>query len=220
MKIVHNSVFRAVCAVIIGVLLIKYRDQAVQWLTIAIGILFFLAGVVAAAGYVSDKHAAEKVVVDDGTQPEVKAIKPAFPIVGIGSIILGIILALMPITFINIVLYILAAILILGAISQYVNLASVRKIAHIGLFYWIMPSLILLVSIYTLIYPQKVVATTQLIIGWCILVFGVVECINAIKIAAVKRVVAKRLQAENAEAQSKEAKMADEEVKDSSEPKV
>lgn len=199
MRIVHSSVFRALCAVVIGVLLIKYRDQTVTWLTIAIGILFFLAGVIAVAGYISDKHSAEKVVVSDDTTPEVTAVKPSYPIVGIGSIILGAILAMMPNTFVNLLLYILAVILILGAISQFVNLASASKIAHIGLFYWITPAFVLLVSIYTLIWPQEIVATTQLILGWCILVYGIIECIDAIKIAAVKRALIKQFKAENAE---------------------
>lgn len=41
MKVVHSSLFRAVCAIIIGVLLIQYREQTVTWITIAIGVLFF-----------------------------------------------------------------------------------------------------------------------------------------------------------------------------------
>lgn len=40
MKVVHSSLFRAVCAIIIGVLLIQYREQTVTWITIAIGVLF------------------------------------------------------------------------------------------------------------------------------------------------------------------------------------
>ena len=43
MKVVHSSLFRAVCAIIIGVLLIQYREQTVTWITIAIGVLFFLS---------------------------------------------------------------------------------------------------------------------------------------------------------------------------------
>lgn len=40
MKVIHSSIFRAVCAIIVGVLLIQYREQTVTWITIAIGVLF------------------------------------------------------------------------------------------------------------------------------------------------------------------------------------
>ena len=48
MRIVQSSFFRALCAVIIGALLIKYREQTVTWMTIVIGVMFFLSGVVRA----------------------------------------------------------------------------------------------------------------------------------------------------------------------------
>ena len=50
MRIVQSSFFRALCAVIIGALLIKYREQTVTWMTIVIGVMFFLSGVVSCAG--------------------------------------------------------------------------------------------------------------------------------------------------------------------------
>ena len=46
MKILQTSVFRAVCAVIIGALLVRYRDEMVTWLTISIGVLFALSGII------------------------------------------------------------------------------------------------------------------------------------------------------------------------------
>lgn len=49
MKVIHSSIFRAVCAIIVGVLLIQYREQTVTWITIAIGVLFFLSGVISLA---------------------------------------------------------------------------------------------------------------------------------------------------------------------------
>ena len=46
MKILQSSVFRAICAIAIGILLIKYPDNTVTWITIAIGILFLLSGII------------------------------------------------------------------------------------------------------------------------------------------------------------------------------
>ena len=46
MKVIHSSFFRAICAIIVGALLIQYREQTVTWITIAVGVLFFLSGVI------------------------------------------------------------------------------------------------------------------------------------------------------------------------------
>lgn len=40
MQIIQSSLARALSAIIMGVLLIKYREETVTWLTIVIGILF------------------------------------------------------------------------------------------------------------------------------------------------------------------------------------
>lgn len=58
MKIIQSSVFRSICAIVIGVLLIKYRDQAVTGMTIAIGILFFISGLISRIAYFSAKKKA------------------------------------------------------------------------------------------------------------------------------------------------------------------
>ncbi len=114
MKVLQSSFFRAVCAVIVGVLLIKYSDDTVRWITILIGVLFFLSGVISCAAYFGAKRHADDVQVFDANGNQVAGSRPVFPIVGLGSVILGIILALMPSTFVTGLMYIFAAILILG----------------------------------------------------------------------------------------------------------
>ena len=130
MKVVHSSLFRAVCAIIIGVLLIQYREQTVTWITIAIGVLFFLSGAISLISYFSAKRTAEKMqgqMLSDANGKQIIGIKPNFPIVGLGSLILGMILALMPNVFIAWLMFILSAILILGAITQMANLVTAAK---------------------------------------------------------------------------------------------
>lgn len=190
MKILQSSIFRAIISIIVGVLLIKYRDETVTWITIAIGVLFFLSGVISLATFYGAKKHYEKlsnVTVTDAEGNMITGEKPNFPIVGLGSLILGVILALMPNTFVTGLMYILAAILILGAINQFVNLATATKFAHVGFFFWIMPSLILLVGLIAVIHPSTIASAPLFVIGWCMLLYGVVECINALKIHACKK---------------------------------
>lgn len=184
MKTTRSALVRALCSIIIGVLLIKYRDQAVTWMTIAIGVLFLISGVISCASYFASRRS-EPVVSDD---PSVKPMPSApFPIVGIGSLVLGIILAGMPTTFVSWLMYILAAILILGAVGQFVALASTMRIARVGVFFWIMPTLIFLVGLVALVKPSWMASAPLLVLGWCMVVYGLSETINAIQTRRLRR---------------------------------
>lgn len=182
MKILQSSFFRAICAIIIGILLIQYREQTLTWITIAIGILFFISGILSIAEYVSTKKLSDKPEVFDS---EGKLIsggpKPHFPILGVASLLLGVILALMTNMFITSLTYIISGVLIIGAISQFIFLANTSKYASVGFYYWIMPSVILIVGIIAIVYPTAIATAPLFVIGWCMLLYGVVECINALK---------------------------------------
>lgn len=185
MKVLRSAIFRALCAIIVGVLLIQYREQTVTWITIAIGVLFFLSGIISLATYYAAKRhfdGLNNITVTDAEGNVLTGERPTFPIVGVGSVILGIILALMPSTFITWLMYILSAILILGAVNMFVALAAAMKFARIGIVWWIVPSILLIVSIYLMFQPMEAAGTPLYIIGWCMMVYGVVECVNALKI--------------------------------------
>ena len=190
MKVVHSSLFRALCAIVVGVLLIQYREQTVTWITIAIGVLFFLSGVISLASYYSAKRNYEKMqgmLIHDANGQQISGMRPNFPLVGVGSLILGAILALMPNVFIAWLMFILSVILIMGALTQLANLASAAKMGRVGIVYWLFPCAILLLGILAIIKPSAIASAPLLIIGWAMLVYGVVECINAFKISNNRR---------------------------------
>ncbi|WP_434501565.1 HdeD family acid-resistance protein [Prevotella sp.] len=182
MKIFQSSFFRAICAIIIGILLIQYREQTLTWITIAIGILFFISGILSIAEYVSTKKLSDKPEVYDSEGKLVSGgPKPHFPILGVASLLLGVILALMTNMFITSLTYIISGVLIIGAIGQFIFLANTSKYASVGFYYWIMPSVILIVGIIAIVYPTAIATAPLFVIGWCMLLYGVVECINALK---------------------------------------
>ena len=78
-------------------------------------------------------------------------------------------------------MYIIGAILILGAINQYMNLIGARRYGCISLWFWVMPTLILLTGVYVLVKPLAPLEMAMLVLGWCTLVYGIVELINALK---------------------------------------
>ena len=197
MKVIHSSIFRAVCAIIVGVLLIQYREQTVTWITIAIGVLFFLSGVISLASYWAAKRNAEKMqgqILSDSTGKPIMGMMPKFPLVSVGSLILGLLLALMPQVFIAWLMFILAFILILGALTQFVNLASAAKMGRVGILFWLFPSALLLLGLLTIIKPSAIASAPLFIIGWGMLIYGVVELLNAFKISNNKRIWLKNQQ--------------------------
>ena len=191
MKVIHSSIFRAVCAIIVGVLLIQYREQTVTWITIAIGVLFFLSGAISLASYWAAKRNAEKMqgqILSDSNGKPIMGMMPKFPLVSVGSLILGLLLALMPQVFIAWLMFILAFILILGALTQFVNLASAAKMGRVGIFFWLFPSALLLLGLLAIIKPSAIASAPLFIIGWGMLIYGVVELLNAFKVSNNKRI--------------------------------
>lgn len=181
MKIFQSSIFRAICAIAIGILLIKYPDNTVTWITVAIGVLFLLSGVISLVVYVNARKHVSEYKITDAEGRVVAGEQPTFPIVGVGSMILGALLALTPNVFITALMYIIGGILILGAINQYMNLVHGRRYGKIGFGYWVFPSLILLTGLYVIIKPMTPVNVAMLILGWCSLLYGVTELVNSIK---------------------------------------
>lgn len=189
MKVLQSSIFRAVCAIAVGALLVKYREQTVTWITIVIGAIFFVSGLISCIAYFAAKRKSTDSDVDiyDAQGNLIVQSKPVFPIVGLGSLILGAILALLPNAFVNGLMYVLAAILILGAINQFFNLSVATRFAHVGLVWWIVPALILIVGIIAIAKPSTIASAPLLVIGWCMIVYGVVEIVNSIKIHQCKK---------------------------------
>lgn len=118
MKVMNYSIVRCICAILVGVLLVAWSDAAAIYLVIAVGAMFLIPGLYAIINYLWKGR----------TQ------NMPFPLVSIGSGILGLWLMVMPAFFVSILMYVLGAILMFAGISQIVSLAS----AHNGLkFQWV-----------------------------------------------------------------------------------
>ena len=187
MKILQSSVFRAISAIAIGCLLIKYPDNTVTWITVAIGILFLLSGLISLIVYVNARKNVSEFKILDTEGHVIAGEKPTFPIVGVGSLILGALLALTPNVFITALMYIIGGILILGAINQYMNLVNARRYGSIGFGFWVFPSVVLLIGLYVIVKPMAPASMAMLVLGWCSLLYGVTELINSLKFHADKR---------------------------------
>lgn len=187
MKILQSALFRAVCSIIVGVLLIQYPGNTVTWITVAIGVLFLLSGVISCVTYFSAVRNASAYKITDGDGRVLYGGKPSVPIVGIGSVILGALLVARPALFVEGLMYVLGAILILGAVNQFMVLVSARRLARVPFVFWICPSLVLLVGLYVMVKPMESAELPLVILGWCSLVYGVTEIINSTKVYSWKK---------------------------------
>lgn len=200
MKILQSSLFRALCAVVVGALLVKYREQTMTWITVLTGVMFFVSGVFSCITYfVARGRKDSDIEIFDAQGNRLKPLRPTFPIVGVGSLVLGLVLALMPGTFIDSLMYVLAAILILGSASQFASLINVSRVARIGFYFWIMPTLTLLIGIVAVVSPSSIATAPLFVIGWAMMVYGVVEIVNSVKIYQMRKAMERRHQSEVAE---------------------
>ena len=95
MKLLRISIIRAIAAVVGGVLLLKYDADVLKVLTIVLGVVFLLAGVVSLVGWVNNRRKKADFRAYDNPKAQADDADPSvFPIAGLGSLLLGLILAL------------------------------------------------------------------------------------------------------------------------------
>lgn len=191
MKVLQISAIRAIIVLVTGFLLVRYREETMTWMTITVGILFLLSGLVSCIAYYFEKEKVAKKTAkaeqQEAQQEEENLKSPSFPIAGVGSIALGIILAVMPNTFITWVVYILAALLILGAVNQFMNLARSRQYARVPVYMWLFPTVILAIAILLISKPIETAQLPLLVLGWAFMYYGILEFILIIRMYLVRK---------------------------------
>lgn len=180
-----------------GILIVKYREEMVTWLTVGLGAIFFISGIISCVSYyIQRKHVlkmrAEGITLFDSEGKPVGQSMPTFPIVGVGSLILGVILASMPETFLNWLTYIFAAIILLVSVYQIADLIVANRYGRVGWAYWVMPIIMLLAAVVALVNPESISSSPLFFLGWAMIISGAVMIVNVLKIYTVRRAAEKR----------------------------
>lgn len=167
MKSMNYSLIRTVCALVIGLVLVLWPDAAAQYIVITIGVLFLIPGFISIIGYF-------------GTKSE-PGVSRRFPIEGVGSLLFGLWLLVMPDFFADVLMFILGFILILGGVQQIVSLVVARRWIRVPGMFYIVPILILIAGIVALFNPTGARNTAFVIIGVSSLVYALSELVNWFK---------------------------------------
>jgi hypothetical protein len=183
--------------ILAGALVVKYREDMVTWLTVGLGAIFFISGLISCISYyIQRRHVlkmrAEGITLFDSEGKPVGQSMPTFPIVGVGSLILGVILASMPETFLSWLTYIFAAIILLVSVYQIADLIVANRYGRVGWAYWVMPIIMLLAAIVALVNPETISSSPLFFLGWAMMISGAVMIVNVLKIYTVCRAAEKR----------------------------
>lgn len=165
MKTINNAILRSAFAILLGLVMVLWPEAAITYLVITIGVLFILPGLFSILGYFTRSK-------------ETNGDNPMFPIEGAGSVLFGAWLVIMPGFFVNILMYVLGALLVVAGVQQIVTLISARKWSTVPFGFYLMPVLILITGVMIIAYPFGAAANTFVIFGVAIMFYGICELIN------------------------------------------
>lgn len=193
MRLFQYSTLRALCAIAIGILLSAYPTETAKWVIILIGTLFLCSGAASIACFFVDKGREYDAGINLTDTAGLTKHTPRTPwlVAGAGSFILGLVLTLMPDMFRDLLVYVLAVVLIIGALSQLVMLDHARRMGRLPWSLWLCPSLVLVAAIMAVCRPAWAVALPVYLVGISMIVYGVVEIVNMFKIRQLRRALKK-----------------------------
>lgn len=168
MKTMNYSLIRILFALAIGLVLVIWPDAAAAYIVITVGVAFLIPGVISLFSYFGRKKSEDEV-------------PPRFPIEGVGSLLFGLWLIIMPDFFADVLMFLLGFILIMGGAQQIASLSMARRWMPVPGAFYLMPSLILIAGIIALFNPTGVRNTAFIIIGISSLVYSLSELINWFK---------------------------------------
>lgn len=185
MRAINGFVFRAVCAMIVGILLVANPESMTLLLVQVIGGLFSLSGVVSLVNYLMVRYSDT-------------VLKPIFPIVGFGSMCFGVFLFFFPHLFTSYFMYMLGALMVLAGGVQLWNAFRWLRTVSFRWSAFVMALLILSAGVYVLLEPLQSASLPFVILGVAFLLYGLTELVNGMRWVKYRRLMEEQRQAEEA----------------------
>ena len=165
MKGISYSFLRAICALVIGLVLVMFPDRAGDYFVITIGIIFLVPSLISVIGYFAQNA----------------EMRRRFPVEGVGSLLFGLWLIVMPAIFADLLTFVLGFILVMGGVQQIASLSAARRWMPVPGGFYVVPALILIAGLIALFNPTGVRSTAFIIIGVSSLVYAASELVNWFK---------------------------------------
>ena len=169
MKVVNSYIFRAVCALLVGILLVSNPERMTGLLVQVIGGLFLLSGLVSLVSYamicLSDKS----------------GMRPAFPLVGLGSLLFGIFLIFFPALFVTYLMYVFGFLMVVGGVNQIWNLFRLRRLIPFRWYVLLAALVIAGMGVFVLFEPMESAALPFILLGVNFILFGIAELVNGVR---------------------------------------
>ena len=203
MKIIQSAALRAICAIIVGILMLIYPIEAQRWTSVAVGILFIVPGIASVISFYVHKN-------DEAPENH----RPMFPIAGWGSILLGALILILNSQTEQTVFILLGMLLIILAISSFINLIMNRRYHKTSAVIYVIHIIICAVGIAALLYNKETFGIIPLRIfqgiAGAFLLYGLTEIYSVVCISVGKRKYEKRLREEELAKAQTEIEVAEE----------
>ena len=108
------------------------------------------------------------------------AMRPVFPVVGVGSILLGILLILIPDMFLRALMYLMAVIFLAGGFHQLSSQISNRRYVPVRWWGVLMSLILIALGVLVLVNPLKTASIPFFLLGLGSIIYGVTELTRAI----------------------------------------
>lgn len=169
MKVVLNSyLFRAVCAIVLGILVIMWPEALLQVLVNVFGAMFTIAGAFSIADYFLARNRKRQ------------GVQKMFPFIGLGCLLFGLVLLIWPMLFLDSLMKLLGGVLMFAGIMQTITLVRARSIAPLMWYVFVVPILLVIaggsiigMGVQAMTWPLYVVGVAGLIYGVSELIYGI-----------------------------------------------
>ena len=163
------AMLRGIAALLIGILLVFWSQNAVTYLIMAVGCLFLIPGLLSLLAYFRE------------TSPEGNRSFGWSQVLGIGSILFGLCLIVSPVFFEKSLMYALGIILSYAGLSEIIQLTVARQWTRVPVGFYVTPVLVMLVGSFILFNPIESANVPFIILGIGCMVYGLSDMVNVIK---------------------------------------
>ena len=175
MKALKNNIWRGICGIVIGLIMVLLPDLTLKYLVIVIGMMLLVFGGISLGIYINARK---------------NRFFQRVPITGILSIILGLMLVIVPKFFLSIIMLILGILLILTGIIQISDLFILRKRkVKLSWIFYLFPIISLAGGIVVVLNPFASIESLMAFFGIASILSGCVDIVDIIAVRSAEKEV-------------------------------